>query len=164
VKRVIIDSNIADKLEADPEARGLRDSLVDAQRLEILHTAIQAEEVACTPQERKRDDKLAALHETERTEEVGFFLDVSHLDEAVFGTPEEIEFVASVRGTRTASTTDKKWLNKTRDGIIAASAVHAGAILVTENETDFRAAEERGLVVWRFAQFRAWLISEAASL
>lgn len=85
-------------------------------------------------------------------DEVGFFLDYSHLDFTAFGSDDEHAVVEAVRqGT----------VKRTNDGIIAATTARSCDVLVTENVRDFRNA---GVPVRTFADFRAWLVSEAATL
>jgi predicted nucleic acid-binding protein len=146
----LLDTNIFDKIVADPEALQLVRSLTSEGKIALFTTHVQEDELAEIPDEAKKERIVQIPRKSLPT---GFIIGYSRLDMARLGTEAPIEAIR--RGNR------EKY---TEDALIAATAQADSCLLITEDNTLRKRAESGlGLTVWGWERFREHLLELAAN-
>lgn len=143
--RIMIDSNIRDRLLEDAAARTALAQRVQDAQLVVVETYVQHEEVARTPDGRRRQH-LQQIVTSEDDAPAIFALDICRLDLTEFGGPEEDAVFDKVRGGNP---------KHAEDAVIAATAIRKCDALVTADDRLLRKlAESRpDFPVWDWAEF-----------
>ena len=141
--RVMLDTNIFDRIVATwGLTREIR-RLVKSGALTTLTTHIQEDELAKAPLwKRVRFARVPRV----RVATSDFVIGHSRFDQARLGAGERLE---EIRGTA----------KHTNDGLIAATALAESAALITEERRLTLRASDAGVTVWDFGRFRAWVES-----
>jgi hypothetical protein len=155
VSRFVLDSNIYDELEADPDALDALHQLVDAARIEILETLTQLDELLATPDEKKRD-ALFGVRDRLRPRRIPATQVYLHLAES--GLDKVSEFssdYAALQGPR---------VRDTADIAIATAAKWAGAWFVSADKPFLRRLKKEVPTIWclTYQQFAATVRELAA--
>jgi predicted nucleic acid-binding protein len=138
---LMLDSNAFDHVIADRARILALRSAADAGRVEVVVTHIQEDELADAPLD-KRD--LYAQVPRRQVNTSAFIVGLSRLGMAELGSRQIYDAVR----------TPQKHFE---DGLIADTAKHLGAILVTGDDRLFKRAQAEDVVVWDFGRLDAEL-------
>jgi predicted nucleic acid-binding protein len=133
----LLDSNAYDPIVDDPDVANLVTRACNAGTIELLDTHIQNDELMNDGKRRDRTLALPAVH----VPTWGFVLGTSRLGLAQFGEGEVIDAMRSPSN------------GHTNDALLAATAEHHGATLVTGDRRLTNVARARGIEVWEPAAF-----------
>jgi hypothetical protein len=150
IMRIMLDSNVHDSIAADLAVlEAIRKRIEDGQ-LTLVSTHIQRDELSRAP-EPKRTALLAIYDLTQTIPTTGAMFDVSHFDEASWGTDEaSASAVLLMAGN----------LKHAEDALIAATASTEADALVTHETRLASKIERAGFPgeVWSWDRFVAWVI------
>jgi predicted nucleic acid-binding protein len=141
--RFVLDSNAYDFVVEDPEVHLLAVRLVEAEKIELLMTHVQEDELAAIPDAKKRE-AIASLPRT-LVATYGIVVGEWRLGRARLGDAEKIEAIRNHSGKHT------------RDALIAATAQYEDAALVTNERRLTNFARRAGIEVWSPDRFIAFL-------
>jgi len=136
-RRFLLDSNVYDRLVETPERQRMAIEAHDLGRIELLITHVQVDELMQDAGKRGRTLAIPATI----TETYGFVLDVSRLGLARFGEPEELDRI------------DSAGRKHRKDALLAVTARHEGAVLVTDDRRLQNFASRDGIEVWNSDRF-----------
>jgi predicted nucleic acid-binding protein len=133
-----LDSNVYDLLVEAPESQRLVVNACERGQIELLMTHIQYDELINQPDEAKRAASLVIPFVIAPT--YGMVPDTSKGGLARLGEPEKVDAIRSPTGKHTA------------DALIATTAAHERAVLVTEDHRLTTQAQRQDLEVWTAAE------------
>ena len=145
----MLDSNAYDPIIDDLDLWRLTIETCQSGRIELLLTHVQYDELCDIPQEERRN--RAASIPFVVTPTYGLLLGTSKVGLARFGEPDKVEAIRNQSDRHS------------RDALIAATAQHEGATLVTNDDRLTRRARQVGVEVWSSAEFAAFLRGGAVS-
>jgi predicted nucleic acid-binding protein len=149
--RVMLDSNVHDRLEADQAVLGILREHIAEGRIKLVSTHVQRDELSLAP-EPKRTALMAIYGLTESVSTTGAVWDVSRWGECSWSTDEEsASIVALMAGNA----------NHAEDALIAATAASEAEVFVT-NDARLASKIQRAnlsVKVWSWDEFVASLRS-----
>jgi hypothetical protein len=151
---LMLDSNIADMLVADPALSARVQSLADRSVIRLVKTFMQNEEHTATPDPEHRRALVGAFAKVEQVDPGVFVLDTPNLDHARFAGPDGEALYEAVHHENP---------RHLPDGIIAATALAECDVLVTKDGRMTTKARAAGLTVWTPQDFIAFVERETGS-
>lgn len=145
--RFLLDSNAHDRLVETPERQRLAIEAHETGLIELLLTHVQVDELMDDAEKRGRTLAIPATI----TETYGLVLGISRLGLARLGEPNEIDAI------------DSPGRNHRKDALLAVTARHEGAVLVTDDRRLRNFASREGIEVWNAERFIREALRETGS-
>jgi predicted nucleic acid-binding protein len=140
-KVFLLDSNAYDPIVDSPDLERLVIAACAAGKIELLLTHVQQDELMDDETRRNRTLALPSV----LVPTYGFVVNASKLGLAQLGEPENINAIRSPTG------------GHTHDALLASTAQHHGAILVTNDDRLRNFALRQGIEAWRSADFERYV-------